>query len=59
MKTLVKFLLFLFYFLNICSSYAQEDVLKFEVGMFQPDKDKNDNLPATSKLFICQIKQKN
>ncbi len=42
MKTLIKFLLFLFYFLSICPSYAQEGVLKFGVGMFQPDKDKND-----------------
>lgn len=42
MKTLQKFLLFFIYLFSTHPTYANEDVLKFGVGMFQPDKDKND-----------------
>lgn len=42
MKILPKFFLFLFCLFATHFSIADEDILKFGIGMFQPDKDKND-----------------
>lgn len=55
MKILPKFFLFLFCLFATHFSIADEDILKFGIGMFQPDKDKND---ATYRPLVNYLSAK-